>query len=475
MGAPATLPTAGPASALLSPGRHGVVATFDALRLALFGTVLLAIGRIHQHYAFLMPLRPALLLLLFAFGFAFLNPRLLNTGKLLSTWPARTVAGIAVMACASALLGISMGASASIIIADYWKVLLVAFLLIAATRQTGDVVTFMWAFVLGCAFQVYLALFFFQLSKGNSLAMRLDDLYMFDANDISCVLLSGLGVAALLAQTTKGYRRVAAIMIVFGIGAAVARSGSRGGLIGLVAVTVGLLIALKGVSLVKRAGFVVAMAVGLTLFTPPGYWEQMATILEPKKDYNWTDENGRRQIWKRGIGYMMDYPIAGVGVGNFSRAECMIGPKAKNTPAGKGVWCAAPHNTFVEVGAEMGVPGLALWLTLIFGGIFGLRRFQRQLPRQWERGDPEARFLFLAPTYLSICWIGFAATSFFVTFGLLDLPYLLAALTAGILIAAQARLNRDRAVPPLSPASPAPPAASLVSRGQPEWRSRRAL
>ena len=47
---------------------------------------------------------------------------------------------------------------------------------------------------------------------------------------------------------------------------------------------------------------------------PPGYWDQMGTILEPTEDYNWSDPIGRRQIMIRGMGYIAQYPVFGLGV-----------------------------------------------------------------------------------------------------------------------------------------------------------------
>ena len=58
---------------------------------------------------------------------------------------------------------------------------------------------------------------------------------------------------------------------------------------------------------------------------PPGYWKSMQTILEdPKADYNWDSLNGRRQLAKRGMGYMLAYPVFGVGIGYSLHAGQVI-------------------------------------------------------------------------------------------------------------------------------------------------------
>lgn len=418
----------------------------DLLRVSLFLVVFLSIGRMHQHYAFLAPFRPALVLVGLATALALLQPKFLNDAPLFKTWPSRIVAAIGAMALVSAFLGISLGASASFILSDYSKTLLLFFLLVAATRHARDLVAFTWAFALGCAFLVYLSLFFFQLSTFGG-TPRLWHLYMYDANDINSILVIGLGLVALLAQTCTGVRRYAAIALMLGIGAAVSRSGSRGGFLGFVVVGVALLLTLNRVSVAKRVGFIGMIGLGLALSAPPGYWEQMNTILTPKQDYNWTAEDGRRQILNRGVGYLLQHPIAGLGIDNFQRAECTISSKAQNARPDSRLFCSAPHNSYMQIGAELGFPGLFLWLIMIFGGIVKLRSLAKRLPRHWERGDFEARFLFHAPRYLIICLIGFAVTSFFVSHAYLDPIYLLMALMAGTYTAAGARIRGEQPRP----------------------------
>jgi hypothetical protein len=96
------------------------------------------------------------------------------------------------------------------------------------------------------------------------------------------------------------------------------------------------------------------------------------------------------------------------------------------------------------MGAELGFPGLALWVTMVFGSILKMRTLAKRVPRQWERGDFEARFLFYAPRYLQICMLGFAVTSSFVSHAYLDPVYILVALMAGTHIAVAERLRREQ-------------------------------
>jgi O-antigen ligase len=201
------------------------------------------------------------------------------------------------------------------------------------------------------------------------------------------------------------------------------------------------------VSILKRVVFLGAVGGALALSAPPGYWQQMQTILKPSTDYNWSAGDGRREIAKRGMGYMMSYPVFGVGIHNFGRAEGTISEKARRHVPGTGIVWVAPHNSFVQIGAETGIPGLAIWCSLLIGSIVGLTRLRRRLPPSWARGDPEQRFIYFAAVYVPISIIGFTVTCTFLSFAYLDPVYILTAFTAGLLQSCDARLRRDGMVP----------------------------
>jgi len=137
---------------------------------------------------------------------------------------------------------------------------------------------------------------------------------------------------------------------------------------------------------------------------------------------------------------MMTYPLFGVGADNFPRAEGTISIKAKHHLDGEGIGFMAPHNSFVQIGAETGVPGLLLWSSLCFGGALMMRRLRRRVPNAWEFGDPEERFLHAGVTFLPVAWIGFIATAFFVSFAYLDPIYTLSAISAGTYVTVRRRL-----------------------------------
>jgi O-antigen ligase len=407
----------------------------DPFRLAMAVVTVMAVSRIHQQFPSLRPFRPALVLTGLAAIIAYTKPHLLSSRPLFETWPAKLVGAFALWACISAPFGIALGNSATFILNDYDKTVVFAFLIIVAMRGPRDFYGLVWTVVISTAFLVFTSLFIFKVShyKGYD---RLEGLDTYDANDLGLVLLVGLSFTLLAFQTAGRTGKVFCSVVLVGIGASIAKSGSRGALIGLIALSLTLLVFLRGVSIPRRIAFIVVTVIAQTVFSPPGYWRQMSTLLNPKADYNWDSVNGRRQITIRGIGYFEDYPVFGLGIHNFSKAECSISDKARrHVMTTIRIRCTPPHNAYVEAGAELGTPGIVLWLLMIPGGLLRLLQLSRQLPRTWETGDAEQRFLFGAPGYLAAGFAGFAAGSFFLSFAYTDVTYLMPAAWAALEIA----------------------------------------
>ena len=165
-----------------------------------------------------------------------------------------------------------------------------------------------------------------------------------------------------------------------------------------------------------RLGATAFVAVVVLATASDHYWQQMGTITS-EDDYNHTSETGRLQIWSRGIGYMVANPILGVGPNNFPAAEGTLSPLASRQQFGIGVRWNAAHNTYVQVGAEMGLPGLGLLVAIIASVFVALGR-----ARHRSR---------LAPV-LTATLIGFVVGAFFLSLAYSEMLYTLIALALGL-------------------------------------------
>ena len=425
----------------------------DSFRVALFLLLVVSISRVHQNFGFLAAVRPALLLFLFATAYALSVPSSLRSRPVLEDWLAKFTVALIAAASASALFGISLGSAAKFILEDFSKTIVFCLILIAGTRAPRDLYMFVWAYVISCGILAWMALFVFGLQSDGG-AMRLNDMHTYDANDLGVVLIVGLPLILLTATIAKGGGKIASLAILIGAGVSIARTGSRGAFVGLVVVGAALLVMATQISFFKRLLAVALVLVTMVLAAPPGYWARMKTITKPTEDYNWQLKDGRKEVAKRGIGYLMQYPVFGVGIHNFPRAEGTISEKARFHVEGTGIRWTAAHNSYVEAAAELGFVGLSIWLTLLVGGGVSAARLRRKLPKAWATADESRRFTYLATTYVPLSYIAFASTCAFVSFAYLTPLYVLVAFTVGLHESARYLLAQDAEAEMTGPVAP---------------------
>jgi O-antigen ligase len=172
------------------------------------------------------------------------------------------------------------------------------------------------------------------------------------------------------------------------------------------------------------------------------YWAQMETIVSDT-DYNHTQETGRLHIWSRGIGYMVRNPVLGVGPGNFAAAEGMLSPLAERQQFGVGVRWNAPHNIFIQVAAELGVPGLVLFTGLMASAFLSLHRSDRS-SRAAGESAPVAPELIQA---LTASLVAFVVGGLFLSLAYAEFPYMLIALAVAVEKLRSMGVEHERARP----------------------------
>src|SRR5437879_3200567 len=112
-----------------------------------------------------------------------------------------------------------------------------------------------------------------------------------------------------------------------------------------------------------------------------------------------------------------------IGV-NFAVAEGTISPLSRLQERGVGVLWGAAHNSFIQVGTELGVPGLLLFLGVIASAFRSLRRVARHPPGVSAAARDRAR---LAQSLMAAL-VGFVVGAFFLSLAFADMLYTLAAL-----------------------------------------------
>jgi O-antigen ligase len=404
---------------------------WDLLLVCVAGYLLTSVGRVHQLFPVLEALRPAMLTGLLAIVMYLADQREERRVNLL--WGRTTKYLIALLAwmILSVPGSLVRGISFDLVFGDFVKTVLMYFVVAGAVRGPRDVERLSVVYLIAATVYAGVVISRFDVGSGND--WRLGRLYYYDANDFATFAVTAMpfGLYFLQAGRPTRARVLAAVALTILIMAFV-RSGSRGGFMALAAVIGFVVLRYTAIPFRWRVGSIALVIVVLLGTASDQYWKQMGTILSDA-DYNRTEESGRLQIWSRGVGYMFQYPFLGVGPNNFGAAEGTLSPFADRQQFGIGVRWNAPHSSYIQAGAELGLPGLVIFIGLIASGFGALRRCSRSEHAAIALGCPGvgACRSQLAQA-LTASLIGFLVGAFFLSLAYSQILYTLVALAVGL-------------------------------------------
>lgn len=181
-----------------------------------------------------------------------------------------------------------------------------------------------------------------------------------DPNEFGAFMLAMLPLPFVLIEGEKSLpKRILLLFITLIFILCVIRTRSRGAFVGLMVI-----LAMIFWENRKKAGRVLLLAV-FVLFaffhTHHGYWERISTI-ESTESIE-ADNSAYSRILQMGYALKMMrlYPLTGVGPGNFVQAKISLfglNPELKGT-------FLVPHNAYLGLGAEIGVFGILIFISII--------------------------------------------------------------------------------------------------------------
>ncbi len=210
---------------------------------------------------------------------------------------------------------------------------------------------------------------------------------MGNKNEYASYLMLLLPFTMYAAVSGKGNRRAAAftatVMIFIMLVIVAARATWVGVVLSGIVISVITVIYSKKLELSGRhvktmvivaSSVVIILAAGVLeggKFTHSKYIEKLGSIIRPEADNN----HFRLGMWKITAEMAMDHPVTGVGAGNWQIAipeyYSRIGLKDKEVN-----WIS-PHNDYLWILAEKGVPGVGLYLCMIMAAIWLFIRILR--------------------------------------------------------------------------------------------------
>lgn len=282
---------------------------------------------------------------------------------------------------------------------DYYKDAVLAFLLIVTTRTESDLRRLIWAFAINTLILIAVLFKYGDTGVGS---------VKLGKNEIAMTAVMALGLA--LPMKTSGIRRplkwAAMAVLVTGV----LHSRSRGSYLGVAAVF-GMYIyrRLGGKVLLTAIAFIAAAFV-VYLFLPASAHATIETLIHYRHDYDLTSPQGRIAIWRHGLRIIAAHPLFGVGIGNFPIAEGQLHPNG-------GEWMDA-HNAALQVAAEIGLPALIAFVSL--------------LARMWRTGvrigAARSGILGQAGNSVFLGTWAYIVTGFFLSQGLSAILYVLVAI-----------------------------------------------
>ncbi len=294
------------------------------------------------------------------------------------------------------------------------KLIVIMLVVVNALRTEGQL-RFYLLFFLGC-----FVLFPVRgtLKGGDTVMGRAVWNYIYNnPNDLAALSLIALGIALALmfSEPSRTLVRLGAAISAILLLVVILLTQSRGAFLGLAVATVPALFPM----LMKQPRLaigvaVVALVIGLAV--PANVWERLSGIekLTSTSTIAEADPEGsaanRAEILKVGWQIFRDHPVFGVGLGGYPLANALYAQDLGERDT---------HNTYLNLAAETGLPGLMLWCAL-FGSVL------RYAYRSRQQG--QAPGLATQQLWIERALIGYFVAGIFGSFAALTLPYLMLSL-----------------------------------------------
>jgi O-antigen ligase len=252
----------------------------------------------------------------------------------------------------------------------YSKVILVYLLAVNVLISPRRLERLTWILVVAVGYFAFRAVLDYvrgvNVIRGGTRVMGSVGGFMQNPNDMALNMVAFLPLAAFVAMHSHSVfkRLVAAAAGVFMMGAIVA-TGSRGGFLGFGA----MLIVLAAYAVRKHPGFVIAGALTVVCALPvvPGtYWERIASITDDSKD-DVQSSQARKALMGQAFDAFLENPLTGVGAGCF---------KDWNPKGRLEAWHES-HNVWLQVAAELGIFGLAVFAFLVLRAYYAVLQTRR--------------------------------------------------------------------------------------------------
>jgi O-antigen ligase len=306
---------------------------------------------------------------------------------------------------------------------DYLKLVLFSGLIVGTVRSAWAFDAFIGVHLLGAGWwgwEVYLDpkreySRLYNIGSGDTLGDNLAAIHLLAVLPFAIVYA--------LSQRDKISRGIAVLVSPFVINAFIL-CNSRGAMIGFLAATGSAFFITKPGHRLRAVGAGVILAIGFYALADAEFIERQQSTVNYEQDGSATS---RLESWRGGFALIQDYPL-GAGGGGYHRLSPIYIADIVQAHDGQQ---RAPHNTFVLVASEWGLPGLALFLGFYYSCF--------RLLSQVRRTSPEGGMWYYRSVAVQMALVGILVAGTFSDRLYGEAPYWM-----GGLAVALHRLNADR-------------------------------
>jgi len=228
-------------------------------------------------------------------------------------------------------------------------------------------------------------------------------------NDLAFAILLVTPSLLLIASTESPLVRVLWLIALMTSTLYVLRTGSRGNFVTLLVVIGVAYVVVRGYAKVVMLAIVTAFAVLMFVLVPAGTWQRLTLItldpsrteiIDPHLQGALGSQISRTELQKEAIQLTERHPALGVGALMFADAA----DRLARTETGKRSLWQSPHNTYLQIAAENGIPALFLFVVSL-GLCFRMnhRAYRMcQRPTRQNRLVPQTHCLLLMTVAFSV-------------------------------------------------------------------------
>ena len=285
---------------------------------------------------------------------------------------------------------------------DFSKVILISLLVTAVIRTSQDLRLVLIVIAVSLGFEA-VKQGWVQMILNPGARNNNEIPFLGDNNLVAVGMAMLIPIIVALAETSTGWRKRAWQFANVGVFYRGLTTYSRGGFLSLGAI--GAMLFWRSPHKLKTVAAIAVVAVLVLPVLPQQFWDRMGTITAASDDRDSSIE-GRLHFWQVALAMANDKPFTGVGHSGYPRAYNQYDWSDGEFGVNRAV-----HSSWLGILAELGYPGLLLFIAIVFSSLRACRRV-RNAARRGELPGEMGRYAVAFESSLVAFIIGGSFVSF---------------------------------------------------------------